>query len=87
MKTTLTITSKIPLAWKNQYTGVCLTEDGGVYFGWRGKPKDNLCFTAGNAVQKAITLLQRHNYEEVTINIAAEYTEFLLPVTIKITLK
>lgn len=86
MKTTLKITTNVPLAWKNQYTGVCLTEDGGVYFGWRGKPKDNLCLPAGNAVQKAVALMQRHGYQEVILEIDKEFTEFLQPVKLKLTL-
>lgn len=83
---TLKITSKVPASFKSQYTGVCLTEDGGIYFGWRGNAKDNLCFTAGNAIQKAIMLMQRHGYDEVTLDIDKEFTEYLQPVKIKLSL-
>jgi hypothetical protein len=82
----LKITSKVPKQYKGTYSGVCLTEEGDLYFGMRGPVNGNLCFAVGNCVQKAIPLFQRHGYDEVILDIDAEFTEYKQPAKLKITL-
>lgn len=82
---TLKITSKLPPEHKGKYSGGCLTPDNKLYFGWRGPANSNLCFSVGNAVQKAMLLLSTANYDEVILDIDAEFTETRKPEKLVIT--
>lgn len=90
MKTAiLIITGKVPKEHRESYSGVCLYKDEegkeSLYFGWRGPINSNLCFPHGNCVQKAIILMDRHKYDEVILEIDAEFTEYKQAKKIKIT--
>ncbi len=76
---TMHLTRRVPVTHRQYETGgVCLMNhpisgEETVYFGW--KDKSQISYPVGEAIQRAMVLFNRYNWEEITLIIDKEFTE------------